>query len=274
MKSINRLSARSLKSKVLTLLSLRGGARRLKVYPDDVFIVSYPRSGNTWARALVGGLVFRVDINAENVKSLLPDIYRASRSELESIARPRYLKSHEPYLASYPKVLYVVRDPRDVVISYHKWRLAYQRTTSSFDEFVMDFIQGQTQYGGWGDHVAGWLQNAPFVPHGFLLVRYEDLLASTLEKTAEIAKFLGISASNAFLEQVVTQSRFEAMQAKERKAKESKGEAVAASGYVQIRAGQTQQWKSLLSREQLKLFASKFGPVASQLGYDLTEGLS
>ena len=31
--------------------------RDITIFPDDVFLTSYPRSGNTWTRFLVGNLV-------------------------------------------------------------------------------------------------------------------------------------------------------------------------------------------------------------------------
>ena len=42
------------------LKHLRGqdaAGRNLSVYPDDTFIVSYPKSGNTWTRFLVASLI-------------------------------------------------------------------------------------------------------------------------------------------------------------------------------------------------------------------------
>src|SRR5438552_14985380 len=32
--------------------------RRVEVHPNDVFLVSYPRSGNTWIRFLIGNLAY------------------------------------------------------------------------------------------------------------------------------------------------------------------------------------------------------------------------
>ena len=36
------------------LLGLDYAARNFAVFPDDTMIVSYPRSGNTWTRFLIG----------------------------------------------------------------------------------------------------------------------------------------------------------------------------------------------------------------------------
>ena len=70
--------------------------RRLTVYPDDVFIVSYPRSGNTWIRFLVGNLLDPDDpITFANVELRVPEIYFFSDQQLLALTRPRILKSHE-----------------------------------------------------------------------------------------------------------------------------------------------------------------------------------
>ena len=40
------------------LLGTDCAGRDLAVYADDTFVVSYPRSGNTWTRFLVANLVY------------------------------------------------------------------------------------------------------------------------------------------------------------------------------------------------------------------------
>ncbi|MGA2347505.1 MAG: hypothetical protein ABSF93_15935, partial [Candidatus Sulfotelmatobacter sp.] len=41
--------------RVLTGRQIAG--RGVTVFPDDIFLVSYPRSGNTWTRFLLGNLI-------------------------------------------------------------------------------------------------------------------------------------------------------------------------------------------------------------------------
>src|SRR5437868_10954354 len=105
---------------------LRGKAvagRNVFVFPDDVFIVSFPRSGNTWTRFLVGNLISQNEpISFVNVESRIPDIYLHSQESLCRMSRPRVLKSHEPFDPRYKKVIYVVRDPRDVAVSRYHFR--------------------------------------------------------------------------------------------------------------------------------------------------------
>jgi hypothetical protein len=43
--------------RVLTGKQMAG--RNLTVFPDDVFLTSYPRSGNTWTRFLIGNLIYQ-----------------------------------------------------------------------------------------------------------------------------------------------------------------------------------------------------------------------
>ena len=50
---------------------------------------------------------------------IIPDIYKNTEKDLKVIKRPRVLKSHEYYDPRQKKLIYLVRDPRDVVISYY-----------------------------------------------------------------------------------------------------------------------------------------------------------
>ncbi len=95
--------------------------RRLTVFPDDVFLVSYPRSGNTWTRFLIGNLLDQEDpITFANIESRIPEIYFFPDKVLRRLPRPRILKSHEYFDHRYKRVVYIVRDPRDVATSmYH-----------------------------------------------------------------------------------------------------------------------------------------------------------
>src|SRR5215468_2315878 len=105
--------------RVLTGRQMAG--RGVTVFPDDVFLVSYPRSGNTWARFLVSNLVHPGEPTTfANVESRIPEIYFNPDHVMRRLPRPRVLKSHECFQPHYPRVIYIARDPRDVAVSsYH-----------------------------------------------------------------------------------------------------------------------------------------------------------
>src|SRR5690349_20108666 len=77
--------------------------RSQTVYPDDTFIVSYPRSGNTWTRFLVGNLV-RPDERATfaNIERLVPGAEAQSSRYLKRVPRPRVIKCHQYFDHRYP----------------------------------------------------------------------------------------------------------------------------------------------------------------------------
>src|SRR6266566_2478113 len=102
----------------------QAAARGLTVYPDDTFLVSFPRSGNTWTRFLVCNLVNPDDpVTFVGIESRIPEIYDVPDRILRRFPRPRIIKSHESFDPRYRKVIYIVRDPRDVAVSYYEFQL-------------------------------------------------------------------------------------------------------------------------------------------------------
>src|SRR6202161_2767232 len=146
--------------KVLTGKHLAG--RNLTVFDDDVFIVSYPRSGNTWTRFLIGNLL-RLDEPAtfSNIESRVAEIYFNPDHELRKLPRPRLLKSHEPFQPRYPRVIYIVRDPRDVAVSFYHHNVKTGNIADDYPmrDFIPRFINAEfdTKWGSWSDHVRSWL---------------------------------------------------------------------------------------------------------------------
>src|SRR5438105_2547577 len=79
--------------------------------PDDIFIVGYPKSGNTWFQNLVGGVVYGVDPKLSPialVQELVPDA--SSRKYFRRNATPMFFKSHSLPCREYRRVVYLLRD--------------------------------------------------------------------------------------------------------------------------------------------------------------------
>ncbi len=72
--------------------------RNFFVHPDDTFLVSYPKSGSTWARFLVAALANPEEtVSFLNIDRLLPSISSRSKRDLRNQPRPRLIKSHESF---------------------------------------------------------------------------------------------------------------------------------------------------------------------------------
>jgi len=256
------------------VFGLHRPGRELRIFPDDTFLVSYPRSGNTWTRVLISNLLSpEKPADLWTINRLLPELEGATKRQLARMPRPRIIKSHFSFDPRYPRVIYIVRDPRDVVISeYH-----YQRKTRQIDdrypmmEYVTRFIAGKTcpEVGSWGQNVASWIVTRDNDP-GFLLLHYEILVSNTVGELARIAEFLGISATPERLAQVAELSSVDRMRKLE--ATQSHASSLMKNGRKDVpfvRAAKSGNWRSELDEPMVEKIETAWSPLVRYLGYEL-----
>lgn len=160
----------------------------------DMFLASYPRSGNTWLRAILfEARVGRAPGTMAEIDLGIPDEHhRVSRMRVLDAAhepRRRYIvKTHAPYRVATPyrDVAYIIRDPRDVIPSYFRYRSRKRGSTDAdFEDFVRACLSGSIWPGSWYDHVRSWLYFGSRHGGHIGLFRFEDLVE---RNTAEIRR--------------------------------------------------------------------------------------
>lgn len=254
------------------LMGTDSAGRNMAVYPDDTFITSYPRSGNTWTRFLVANLLRpTVPITFANIEDVIPDSITSSSRALKRVSRPRIIKSHEYFDPRYPKVIYLVRDPRDVAISLYNFRRKYRMFDDSYpiEKYIADrFIRGDLDV-SWGEHVGSWVGARGSNPN-FLLLRYEDLQRDAPTVLHGVAKFLGIDATAAHIATAIERSDSGRMRALEKSQHEkwitTKGHRTDVPFVADAKAG---AWRQKLPKSAAVLIESAWTDLIKRLGYDL-----
>lgn len=255
------------------VLGLDRAGNRFTVFPDDTFLVSYPKSGNTWVRFLLANLIYPNEaVGFANINRLLPAPGVSSKRFLRNLPRPRILKSHEPFDVRFRKVIYLVRDPRDVAVSEYHFDLKkrYIEPGVALEQFVKRFIKGETSsYGSWWEHAASWIA-ARHGNSGFLLVRYEDLLSNPISETGKIAKFLGIKAGPDRLDAAVQRSSADRMRKLEKQqADQWTGTKNTRQEIPFVRAAKSGGWKETLPGHSVEEIEVAWAPLLNYLGYPL-----
>ena len=254
-------------------LGLRHPGRNLEVWPDDVFIVSFPKSGNTWTRFLIANLVYpETPADFSNINRLTPDPEALSKREMTRMPRPRIIKSHQYFDPRYKRVIYVVRDPRDVALSqfhFHRKRSLIEDGYPP-EKFVARFVAGETcPYGSWGENVASWLATRQSRP-GFLLLRYEDMLEDVARELKKVASFLEIPPDAERIANVVRRSSADEM----RKLEKSQAHLWSSTKSTRqdvpfVRSAQAGGWRTGLPEGAVAQMETAWGNLMTHLGYEL-----
>lgn len=243
---------------------------------DDFFVISFPKSGATWVGFLLSHLERRAKsdvIDLNSLQEFVPDVNRILDRKRRvavrdlwhfwRLRRPRFFRAHVGPNRRLRNVIYLVRDPRDVVVSYwHYLRKLYPDLNLSMEQMIrnpgMDRI-------AWEEHVAGWLRSAPDL-RKFAVIKYEDFLEDTRGELGRLASFCGLKIGSTDIDRAVELSTFEKMQEIEDERGGPSGSPDKSGRFV--RRGKSGSWRVEMDERTRILANARFLPMVERLGYD------
>lgn len=226
---------------------------------DDVFVVSYPKSGNTWVRFLLANALYPgADVDFHTIHGLVPEVGKEDMRRA-TLPPPRILKSHAPYRAAYPRVIYILRDGRDVYTSYYHYRKPNLPDGTTFE----DFLRGDHWPTRWAAHVQGWV-DAASARDDILVVRFEDLKDDSARELRRMLDFIGetyISANR--IQEAVEESSFHNM----RRLEEKRGRKYGPDTRF-VRKGKAGSHQELFTQKAREIIWQEEGRMLRNLGYE------
>lgn len=187
----------------------------------DCVLASFPKSGRTWLRFALScyfdhAAHLEVEPDLTSTFRILPNLDRDPLRGLPGFAFldfpavPLIAVTHRAYeeaLFQDRPVIFLVRDPRDVMVSafFHATRHK-NRFKGTIHDFILDRYQGMPALLGylnaWADGLSGRQHH---------LVSYEALSNDLMSELRAIVEFLGLECDHAALGHAVERSDFQAM---------------------------------------------------------------
>lgn len=262
-----------IRSGVRLLRGLHNPGKNLNVLPDDTFVVSYPKSGNTWARFLIANLLHpETPADFSNIDEFVPDVESTAKRIFDRASGPRIIKSHYCYTPEYKKLIYIVRDPRDVAVSQYHYQRKRRVISDKYplDAFVDKFLAGETcSYGSWGTNVGSWLATHQHDPR-FLLLRYEDMIQDTPRALAKMASFLNVPMDPERIACAIERSSADNMRRLEQKQSQASSLTNGRKDIPFIRSAKSGGWRAELPEALALKIEQAWSPLMRHLGYELT----
>ena len=177
---------------------------------DDVYIVTYMKSGTTLLQMMVYQLLTDGDMNFGHIYEVSPWIEYAAVVEqpLHNLPSPRVLKSHLEY-KDFPKVkgklIYGIRNGMDVAVSMFHHYNDLELSGLKWDKFYDSIFMKRS----WFLHVRDWMQNKKGMD--VFYVRYEDVTKNMKKTVEDLAAFLNVKLSEERLQRVLERCSFEYM---------------------------------------------------------------
>lgn len=280
-----------------------------------IWLASYPKSGNTWIRTFISSIIFSKDgisnfnnlekipqypmrrhfhnliENFQNINEIKKN-WIISQDKMNLDNKIKFIKTHHvnckigtdsfTNLDNTKGVIYIVRDPRNVVTSIknHFSLNTYEDAKKFiFDEHRwLGFISHKNKIGdnkfptlisSWSTNYQSWKN----MSENFLLIKYEDLLMDPDNEFAKIVKFLSSILNIEFNKNIITEaiktSSFDNLKKLEKSGLFGESVADPKSGdkidffYL----GPKNDWKKLLDNKISKEIEQKFQNEMKELKY-------
>ena len=229
---------------------------------DLIHVVEYPKSGGTWLTQLISdylGIYYPRNVVPKFKKSVI--------------------HGHYEYSKAFNKTICVIRDGRDIAVSYYhhmllgnekiprriteanRRKLGFKNpedVRENLPEFIRYLNEDYTKRFNrhrWSDFIDSYL-NRPDV----LVVKYEDMLADTKTTLIKSLEFLGeTQIDENRLQQTIEKYSFKS---------QSKREAGEENKQSFLRKGISGDWKNYFSPEAVRVFKEFSGDCLLKLGYE------
>ncbi|KAL5011128.1 hypothetical protein ScPMuIL_013433 [Solemya velum] len=239
------------------------GIEDFQVRSDDIFVVTFPRSGTTLTMEMTYLIASDLDFQkakqqllAERVR-FLENPHDVELRTLDQLPSPRVIKTHLP-LQLLPKqvrdksakVIYVARNPKDVVVSLYYFTKLMKPMTKfdgPLEQCFEAFVNDEVFYSPWWRHVREFWEIRE--QDNVLFLKYEDIVQNTEDAVRSIASFLGKNFSQEEIEQVAKHCKFSNMKqnSSTNYSHAQKIGFLAGPGF--IRKGKVGDWRNHLSQE-------------------------
>jgi hypothetical protein len=267
---------RSYQGRMMGLEDMMKAIASYRPRPTDVIISPFGKSGTTWLQQAFHCLRTRGDMDFDDISRVVPWIETAGLLDIDLNAdqrgEPRGYKSHLAYPALPRGARYVVsvRDPRDTVVSMHKFMEGWflEPGAVPVNLFASWWTDRDLGNNYWAHLISWWEQrDNPDV----LLMSYEHMSADPVLAIRRLARFSGIPLDDALLSLTLERSSLAFMLAHKdrfddlmmREASERLCGLPPGSDSAKVHKGMVGGYKTILSEEILESLDERWTAVVT-----------
>jgi hypothetical protein len=176
----------------------------------------------------------------------------------DSAAPYRVIKTHNRYQPEFHKSIYIIRDGRDVMISYY----FYHKRFNSFDGSFLDFLNMTPSPAiEWAEHVESWIK-APETD--VFIMRYEKLQENTRKEIQALLDFLQEARTSSEIQNAISNCSFQKLLNHEMA---TKPPLTTDQNSRFFRRGVVGDWKHFFKSEHIIKFKKEANWMMLKLGY-------
>jgi aryl sulfotransferase len=263
------------------------------------WLASFPKSGNTWARAWLDALqnsappdlnqLGRFSTHDRMDSSLDLSVGDLNTAQTLAMTRLSWSMAHPidtPYVLrkihhawvngpdGYPipwqpegaRAIYIVRDPRAVAVSLaHHSGVSVEKAVDSMAYDIRPDVWAQLRSGyvlsDWSTHVRSWTSQTD-IP--MIVVAYESMISQPVVELTRIATFLGFDRSPSEIQAAIDECAFTTLSTREI----FEGFVEAPENRAFFRRGEIDSWRHELSPELAARISADHGEIMEEFGYE------